>query len=66
MRKAVENNYVVDWTNSQSRTYDIERAIFMLINKNYFKQIPLKSRKNMTQPLLNLVKTHFSVIVSQK
>lgn len=37
VRKAVENNYVVDWTNNQSKTYDIERAIFMLINKNYFK-----------------------------
>ena len=63
IREAVEDNYVVDWANNQSKTGDIERAIFMLLNKKYFKQIPFKSRKNMTQPLLNLAKTHFSVIV---
>ncbi|MTK10940.1 MAG: type I restriction endonuclease subunit R [Clostridiaceae bacterium] len=62
VRRVVEDNYVVDWTNNQTKTSDIERAIFMLLNKNYFKQIPLKSRKSMTQPLLNLAKTHFSVI----
>lgn len=65
VRKAVEDHYVVDWTNNQTKTSDIERAIFMLLNKNYFKQIPLKSRKSMTQPLLNLAKTHFAVIISQ-
>ena len=63
VRKAVEDNYVVDWTNNQTKTSDIERAIFMLLNKNYFKQIPLKSRKSMIQPLLNLAKTHFAVII---
>lgn len=63
VRKAVVDNYVVDWTNNQTKTSDIERAIFMLLNKKYFKQIPLKSRKNMVQPLLNLAKTHFAVII---
>lgn len=62
VRKAVVDNYAVDWTNNQTKTSDIERAIFMLLNKKYFKQIPLKSRKNMVQPLLNLAKTHFAVI----
>ena len=65
VRKAVEDNYVVDWTNNQSKTSDIERAIFMLLNKNYFKEIPFKNRKSMIQPLLNLAKTHFAVIVPQ-
>jgi len=54
----------VDWTNNQTKTGDIERAIFMLLNKKYFKQITLKSRKSMVQPLLNLAKTHFAVIMA--
>lgn len=65
VRKAVEENYSPDWTTNPSKTNDIERAIFMLLNKNYFKQIPLKSRKSMTQPLLNLAKTHFAVITAK-
>lgn len=65
VRRVVEDNYVVDWTNNQTKTSDIERAIFMILNKKYFKQIPLKSRKSMTQPLLNLAKTHFAVIMAQ-
>lgn len=64
VRRVVEDNYVVDWTNNQTKTSDIERAIFMILNKKYFKQIPLKSRKSMTQPLLNLAKTHFAVIMA--
>ena len=64
VHKVVEDNYVVDWTNNQTKTADIERAIFMLLNKKYFKQITLKSRKSMVQPLLNLAKTHFAVIAS--
>jgi type I site-specific deoxyribonuclease, HsdR family len=66
VHKVVEDNYVVDWTNNQTKTADIERAIFMLLNKKYFKQITLKSRKSMVQPLLNLAKTHFAVIVSHQ
>lgn len=65
VRKSVEDNYSPDWTTNQSKTNDIERAIFMLLNKKYFKIIPLKNRKGMTQPLLNLAKTHFAVIVSR-
>jgi type I restriction enzyme, R subunit len=61
--KVVEDNYVIDWTNNQTKTSDIERAIFMLLNKKYFKQIPLKSRKKMTQRLLSLAKIHFAVIM---
>lgn len=62
VRKVVVDNYVVDWTNNQTKTADIERAIFMLLNKNYFKQIQLKSRKSMTQSLLNLAKKHYSIV----
>jgi type I restriction enzyme R subunit len=60
VRKAVEENYSPDWTTNQSKTNDIERAIFMMLNKNYFKQIKLTTRKNMVNPLLNLAKKHFS------
>ncbi|OAA87802.1 type I restriction endonuclease subunit R [Clostridium ljungdahlii] len=66
VRKVVVDNYVVDWTNNQTKTSDIERAIFMLLNKKYFKQIPLKSRRNMIQPLLNLAKKHYSIVASDK
>lgn len=59
VRKAVEDNYAIDWANNQSKTSDIERAIFMMLNKNYFKQIKLVIRKNMVNPLLNLAKKHF-------
>lgn len=65
VHNVVKDNYVVDWTNNQTKTGDIERAIFMLLNKKYFKQITLKSRKSMVQPLLNLAKTHFAVIMAQ-
>ena len=64
VHKVVEDNYVVDWTNNQTKTADIERAIFMLLNKKYFKEIALNSRKSMVQPLLNLAKTHFAVIMA--
>lgn len=60
VRKAVEENYSPDWINNSSKSGDIERAIFMMLNKNYFRQIKLNVRKNMTIPLLNLAKKHFS------
>lgn len=60
VRKAVEDNYAIDWIKNQSKTGDIERAIFMMLNKNYFKHIKLNVRKSMVQPLLNLAKKHFS------
>lgn len=62
VRKSVEDNYVIDWANNQSKTGDIERAIFMMINKKYFKQIKLNVRRNMVSPLLNLAKKHFAVL----
>lgn len=62
IRKVVEENYSVDWVNNPTKTSDIERAIFMLLNKTYFKQIKLNIRRNMVQPLLNLAKKHFSVL----
>ncbi|MEG0774384.1 type I restriction endonuclease subunit R [Clostridium sp.] len=62
VRKAVEDDYAVDWINNQSKTGDIERAIFMMLNKNYFKQIKLNIRKSMVNPLLNLAKKHFAVL----
>lgn len=62
VRRVVEDNYVVDWVNNQTKTADIERAIFMLLNKSYFKQIKLDVRRNMVSPLLNLAKKHFYVI----
>ena len=64
VHNVVKDNYVVDWTNNQTKTGDIERAIFMLLNKKYFKEITLKSRRSMIQPLLNLAKTHFAVIMA--
>lgn len=59
VRKTVEENYSPDWTTNQSKTNDIERAIFMMLNKNYFKKIKLSIRKQMVIPLLNLAKKHF-------
>lgn len=62
VRKTVEENYAVDWANNVTKTGDIERAIFMMLNKNYFKEIKLNTRKQMVQPLLNLAKKHFAVL----
>jgi type I restriction enzyme R subunit len=62
IRKVVEDNYVVDWINNQTKASDIERAVFMMLNKNYFKQIKLNIRKQMVLPLLNLAKKHFAVL----
>ena len=58
----IQENYAVDWVTNNSKTSDVERAIFMTLNKKYFKQIKLDARKQMVQPLLNLAKKHFSVI----
>lgn len=60
VRRVVEDNYAVDWINNGTKTSDVERAIFMMLNKNYFKQIKLNVRKKMVQPLLNLAKKHFA------
>ncbi len=60
IRQVVEENYMIDWINNPSKTNDIERAIFMMLNKNYFKEIKLAIRRNMVNPLLNLAKKHFS------
>nr|WP_204612839.1 type I restriction endonuclease subunit R [Defluviitalea raffinosedens] len=60
VRKAVEDNYAVDWVNNPTKTSDIERSIFMMLNKKYFKQIKLNIRKQMVNPLLNLAKKHFA------
>jgi len=62
VRKAVEDNFVVDWINNQSKTSDIERAIFMTLNSKYFKQIKLGVRRKMVSPLLNLAKKHFMIL----
>ncbi|MBM7614806.1 type I restriction endonuclease subunit R [Alkaliphilus hydrothermalis] len=62
IRRVVEENYVVDWVNNQTKTSDIERAIFMMLIKNYHKQIKLNIRKSMVNPLLNLAKRHFSIL----
>jgi len=62
MSQIIQDNYAVDWVTNNSKTSDVERAIFMTLNKNYFKQIKFGVRKQMVQPLLNLAKKHFPVI----
>ena len=62
MSQIIRDNYAVDWVTNNSKTSDVERAIFMTLNKNYFKQIKFGVRKQMVQPLLNLAKKHFPVI----
>ncbi|MCF8010939.1 MAG: type I restriction endonuclease subunit R [Clostridiales bacterium] len=56
----VRDNYVIDWTTNPTKTADIERAIYMMLTKNYFKQLNIETRKKMVQPLLQLAKKHFA------
>lgn len=58
----IQENYVIDWATNNTKTADIERAIFMMLNKKYFKQIKFNIRKQMVQPLLSLAKKHFGVL----
>lgn len=56
----VQNNYMIDWVNNPSKSSEIERQIFMLLNTKYFKQIKMADRKQLLQPLLQLAKKHFA------
>lgn len=58
----VKENYVIDWTTNQAKTSDIERAILLMLTKNYFKKIKLETRKRLVKPLLNLAKKYFAVV----
>jgi len=58
----IRQNYVVDWTTNNTKTADVERAIYMLLNTKYFKQIKMDTRKELVQPLLTLAKKHFAVV----
>jgi HsdR family type I site-specific deoxyribonuclease len=58
----IRKNYVIDWAANASKTADIERAIYLLLNTKYFKQIRIEVRKQLVQPLLQLAKKHFSVL----
>ncbi|HBM74009.1 MAG TPA: type I restriction endonuclease subunit R, partial [Clostridiaceae bacterium] len=58
----VEKNYTVDWAANPTKTADIARSIFMMLNLKYFKQINLEKRKQLVQPLLQLAKRHYSKI----
>lgn len=58
----VKENYVIDWTTNQAKTSDIERAILLMLTKNYFKKIKLETRKRLVKPLLDLAKKHFAVV----
>ncbi|MGS0745240.1 type I restriction endonuclease subunit R [Syntrophomonas erecta subsp. sporosyntropha] len=58
----VKKNYVIDWTTNPTKTQDIERAIFLMLSKKYFKQIKLDKRKQLVQPLLQLARKHYAVI----
>lgn len=53
-------NYVIDWTTNATKTADIERAIYLMLTKKYFKKIALEVRKQLVQPLLQLAKKHYA------
>lgn len=56
----IEANYVIDWTTNTTKTADIERAIYLMLTKKYFKKIALEVRKQLVQPLLQLAKKHYA------
>lgn len=58
----VAKNYVIDWTINPSKSSDIERAIYLKLTTQYFKQLNLSQRKKLVQPLLQLAKKHYSVM----
>lgn len=63
VQQAVVDNYMIDWATNQTKTNDIERAIKTMLIKNHLKAIKkLPIINQMTQPLLNLAKTHFKTI----
>lgn len=65
-KKVVEENYLIDWVNNPTKTGDVERAIYMMLIKNYMnnpvQKLTVPVIKQMLQPLLNLAKTHFREI----
>jgi type I restriction enzyme R subunit len=60
--EVVKENYTIDWAVNATKTADIERSMFMMLNIKYFKQIDLEKRKQLVQPLLQLAKRHYSKI----
>ncbi|MFZ3590344.1 type I restriction endonuclease subunit R [Bacillus sp. DJP31] len=58
--KIIVDNYVIDWTTNATKTSDIERAIYFMLTKKYFKKIALEVRKQLVQPLLQLAKKHYA------
>ena len=62
VKKVVQENYIIDWIQSPTKTSSIETAIFRTLNTKYFKDIKLDVRKQMVGPLLDLAKRHFSVL----
>jgi len=58
----VRENYIMEWVDNPAKTDAIQHAIYMLLNRRYFKQIKLDVRKKLVQPLLQLAKKHFAVL----
>jgi type I restriction enzyme R subunit len=58
----ITRNYMIDWTTNSTKTGEIERAIFTMLNVKYFKEIKFDVRKQLVHPLLQLAKKHFAYI----
>lgn len=58
--KTIEQNAVVDWTTSPTKTSTIERELFRLFNMHYHALLPLPERKSLVAELIALAKKHFA------
>ena len=58
--KTIEENAVVDWVMSPTKTGTIERELLRLMNMQYHRILPLKERKPLVAELIALAKKHFA------
>lgn len=58
--QTIEQQSVVDWIISPTKTGDVERELLRLFNLKYHGLFPLKERKSLVAELLDLAKKHFA------
>lgn len=60
--QTIKDNYLIGWVNNQSKTDEMEKAIYQSLIRKYIKKVGLPKIKQMKQPLLQLAKRHYAKI----
>lgn len=58
--QTIRDNYLINWANNQSKTNEMERAIYQTLIKKYIKEVGLSKIRDMKSPLLQLAKRHYA------